>query len=230
MRFRSIPRALALFGAFAVMVGFSVSAGAQVSFHPPDPNVPGNPDENVLFNQSPAEAVLHPLGPGNPIYGRTNNTNQWVKIEGTEPLLGNGGQANYIAVDGAMDFSRISLQDPANTLTAFTWFQVNLDVDNAINGATIVFKAITVNNAAGFLSPALALDANGVNRFDILAEGGDRILAIEWQVNPAEAIVDSIQLRLGGVQSITAVPEPSSMALLAGGALPLFGFMRRRRR
>jgi hypothetical protein len=116
-------------------------------------------------------------------------------------------------------------------MTAFTWFQVNLDVDNAVQNATIVFTAITVNNPLGFVSPALALDNNGVNRFDILAEGGDKILAVEWQVNPAEAIVDSIQLRLGGVQrTISSVPEPSSLALLAGGALPLFGFMRRRRR
>jgi hypothetical protein len=96
---------------------------------------------------------------------------------------------------------------------------------NLIGDATGTIFGTSANGTAFSYNFSLG---NGQNFIGLLATGGDVLNG--FTINSATGISDFRQLRLGGVQVATAVPEPATWALMLLGFGGMGVAMRRNRR
>lgn len=219
-----IPRKWLLSGALAMLLAAPV--GAQVTIT--DGNVPGNPEENVLFQD------VNNIG--NPIFGVTNQTNQGVKFESEttgEVLIGStaSGQAVLTAQDGAfsqvcISLASLPLPSPANIATVFTWLEFT--VTDATTSGTLAFTAYVTGD--GTVTKTLPYNQTGNNRYNIFTDGTVTLDKVCFTANPE--LLKALQFRIGGLRGPNGplVPEAGSIPMLAGGLAPVLGLIWRRRR
>jgi hypothetical protein len=181
--------------------------------------------ENVLINS----------GTGATVTGSTQNTNVNVTFSGTPaPLTGDAnGQANVTGAGGVLTSLVFTLAD----LATFTTAEFNLFPQGG-NPTIPESTSVTLGffNAAGTelfetfqLGSDNELNVNGQNFFGVAATGGDRINSIKFNFNPdGSGIQDLRQLRLGGVMS-SAVPEPTTWAMMLVGFGAVGYSMRKRK-
>lgn len=184
------------------------------------------PDENVLFNNNPADGLS--------ILGVTNDTNTLVLFTGGETLHGNGGQARLQAATGGLDtsFSYLGTTgqllgvDLNDAMMGFT------SAEFRVFGGTATRLTITAYDTTGTaFTNAFAIPANGF--FNLTTADNQVIDRFSFSANGS--IGDVRQVRIGGVASLDggggtdAIPEPATWAMMImgfGGA----GAMIRRRR
>jgi len=177
--------------------------------------------DNVLFNATGLAA-----GPANLVQGitNTNPTGFVVNFTSTNTLLTPAnGQAR---VSGNTTFNNLGI-DLANQQATFTRLIFNV---NATSAGSITINAYDQVNK--LFSSTQTLNASGQNFFnvDVVPGTGESIDRVTFTTTAP--VSDVSQVRLGGfsVASVSAVPEPSSYALVLSGALSGLVYWKRRRK
>ena len=169
------------------------------------------PDSNLLFNDATT---------GLSIVSGLNNSPQMVRLNSNEAIQGiASGQARVTGVDGNLTFLEILL-DPSGT---FSEIEFNL---NAIADGTATLSFFGVGN--NLLNPGntvFDIDASGQNFFAAFNETISRVT-----ISSTAQLSDVRQIRIGGLAAVTAVPEPSTWALMLLGFGGMGVAMRRTRR
>ena len=170
-------------------------------------NTPGG--NNVLFNQ------VGLIDNANTIQGVLPD-GVIVNFTGTESLSSpSGGQARVAANDGS--YIDLSLTVPGHSFTQLVW---NLNTFDRTPG-TVQFT-LNGNQVGGAFNLGV-----GQNFFTILATGGSVLTSASFHTTGVE-LLDTRQVRIGGVsQPDSNVPEPGTF-ISAGLALSALGFYRRR--
>jgi hypothetical protein len=193
-----------VFAALAVCAGassFSAEAGIQILT---GSNV-ANTTEELKFTNNPPNGLT--------VQGITDPGTALVNFTGLETLVGNGGQASLTGLDGA--FSQVSwiLNTPN---TGYTDLEFRIDFPNATGGppdfGTITITILNQSGATFVLTNPLA--SNGLNAFQAQATGGDLITQVTLSGTQWTGIQ---QVRLGGIEQISAVPELSTWAMMLIG-------------
>ncbi len=169
------------------------------------------PAENVLFD------LNQPIDMS--VEGTTNQTDTNVTFESNVNLdvSGSSGQARIESATGPLDQLSVFLSDPMATFTEieFNLFFANNDTDMvtiSLFGTTGLKQTFNVGK--------------GQNFFSAVATDGDVFTRVSFDSN-GSGFRDARQFRIGGIDQMGAVPEPSTwmMMLLGFGAL---GFVMRR--
>jgi hypothetical protein len=195
---------LLLAGILGVVISMApVLAHATITF-----TLGNNPqtDENVLLTSGDT---------GTTVFGTTNQTGLSVAFTSTEVLtVPSSGQARVEAQDTVLN--NVAVTVPGGTYTSLIF--------NAFNGTGTA--EITVGVAG---EPDVTFDlplGNGENFLTIVASGGERIT--ETTIDAPGGFADLRQVRIGGAEIPSVVPEPGSLLLL-GSALAGLGFYRWRK-
>lgn len=177
---------------------------------------PGNNpqiDENVLLNTGLTGSV---------IFGTTNQTGLSVRFTGTEPITAPAnGQARIEAVDGA--FTSLTIDVPGGTFGSLI-----LNPDASVSG-TADFTAITTSGTTNFNN--VALGGSGSNFFTFTTSTpAERFISVGVVADSPLTFTDVAQIRLGGAQRNTTVPDGgATVAMLGMTLVALFGLRRRLR-
>jgi hypothetical protein len=183
-----------------------------------------NTDENVLLTSATNVSTAT---------GVTNNSGVGVTFTSQEMLGINvdaNGQASISAVDGRL--GSLSFVLDAGSSFARAIFNLSPVPGNQANEATLVtFSYLNADGTAGSQTTGLTnlgLSTNGNNFFGISGNAGERFTGISFNTNNSgSAGIDAFQqLRLGGVTS--AVPEPTTWAMMLIG-FGAVGFAMRKR-
>jgi hypothetical protein len=172
--------------------------------------------DNVLFN----EASLPQSG--SLVQGSLNSTNGAfiVNFESNEDLQVSGGQASLSGTDGNFTDLCFYLSDGAT----FTKAILNPDVLNSAGDGTINFTVYyLINNE---FMESFGLTSNGNNYFTVLANEGAQITKICF--NSEDTVFsDTNQIRVGGAQPATRVPDGGTTIAMLGMALLGLGGVRK---
>lgn len=199
---------LAVGTAVCALLAGSASAAIVIDATPPFPTVS---DENILLTEDT---------PGLQIQGETNNTGQLVDFLGLETLVApSNGQARIEAAVGGYSSLEIFMDDP---LLAFTGLELNLD---ALADGEVSFFVLGIDNV---VTPGVfSIGTSGQNFFTIYGTNGSAIKRVSFTTDVD--LSDVAQIRIGGVEAISAIPEPATWGLLITG-FGLTGAMLRRSR
>jgi hypothetical protein len=171
------------------------------------------PDENVLTSTSQTGLQT--------VIGFTNQTNTSVSVRSdTEDMLStmaSNGQARFEATDGSLDAATIFLTGGG------TFAEAEFNLFNALEGTTLVDILI---NGSVFGQYSVA---NGENFFGFLAAPGTGFTSIGFDTN-GTGVVDLRQVRIGLANSVPAIPEPGTWAMMLLGFGGIGFAMRRNRR
>ncbi|WP_162935663.1 PEPxxWA-CTERM sorting domain-containing protein [Tsuneonella amylolytica] len=177
-------------------------------------------DENVLVDDR-----------SSPVTGMTNTSNVQVNYTSSTDTLvaASAGQATVSALDGLLNSVEFSLASGFAFTSAI--FNLSPVPGNAANEATSIFvNYVLADGTTG--TSTQSVSKNGNNFFGVYGTDGTMFTSIGFIGNPSTTGISDIrQLRLGGVTAISsAVPEPSTWALLLIGFAAVGGVMRTRRR
>lgn len=176
-------------------------------------NQQGIDDDNVLYN-SPGLILT-----GNPVEGMTQNGFVLNFSTTGDTLTAAGGQARIEAIDGSFDDLLI---DPADPNVFFRSISFN------INPLTTGIISFVVTDQFGINPPQLrTVGINGLYFFGAISTNGEIIDNVTF--TSTGQITDIRQVRIGGDQVGTSVPEPASILLLGTGLVGA-GVRRWRRR
>jgi len=197
-------RTLAVFVVLALAGGNRAHAGVIFSLGN-DPQQSG--EQNILFNSDQT---------GSLVTGVIGSTNMIVDFSSTSDTLDvtASGQAQLAAVDGTVNNVTISLPGGATYQSLILNPFLGGSVDPG--SATVT---VTANDGTFTYTYPEGLE-KGQNFLTITASNGERI--ISTTVQASTGFQDLQQPRIGGATVGTAVPEPASAALLAGGILALW--------
>ena len=166
---------------------------------------------------------------GNNTATLSSDTNQGDNV--TFTTVGNllfspsNGAARITAADGSLENLEWHL---TNLTTAFDLGVFNINTPKK-NGATNV-TIYAYNQFGAEFSAGFSLAGNGQHFFTVDANGTDLISSIKFVATGGGGVVEDVrQVRLEGVESITAVPEPSTWAMMILGFGGV-GFMAYRRK
>jgi len=174
--------------------------------------------DNVLLN--PATGVMTvtgTVGPDNLLVNFTSNSGSGLL--NADP----SGQATISGGTGNDPMTQLTFGLANDDLFTRAVFNINAGTDG---GA--LFHVEGVNISGGFFEDDFFVDANGENFFTITAINGQFINLIALSAINGAVFQDVRQVRLGGFDAPTSVPEPGTMGLLAMGLAGL-GMSRRRK-
>lgn len=229
MRLRGIPRSLLVGSLLLAFTAIGSASNAQVNFT--ESNITGL--QNILFDQAGET--------GFSIVGQTQNPAFDVRFTSLNNLAAYGSEvaeeitgieANGQAKISDANFENIDYGirvevDNGGTFTKLR-FNTALIGSNSPPGDEITVIAYYIPPAGGLDSISYVLK-NGSNFLSIYTDPGFDLTKVE--IFPKGAYVELQQVRIGFDRETTELaPEASSMALLAGGVVPMFGFLRLRRR
>lgn len=203
----SLPKTLVAASVAAIMWTSQAHAVAILT--------PGNnpqTDENVLLNSGLTGTV---------IFGTTNQTGTSVRFTGTEPITAPAnGQARIEAVD--MSLTSLVIDVPNGTFSSLI-----LNPDASVTGTADFTVTTTVG--APQLFNNVALGGSGSNFLTFTTStAAERFVSVGVVTDSPLVFTDVAQVRLGGAQRNTAVPDGGATIAMLGMALVgLFGLRRR---
>lgn len=204
------------------IVLFGVASSARADIIIVAGGIPGNPDENILFNDPGLTTT------GLTVEGITNTTGViFTLTENSEQVsTPSNGQARVAAADGgAYNYLLIQPQDPS---LVFEQLEANVNLNLPGNDTTNI--RIT---ATGSETKILNFTGGpGQNFFNVYVILSQYVSSVLIETTSGDFIEDVRQVRVGGVQSQpeSQVSEPVSLLLLGGGLSAAAALARRRRK
>jgi len=174
--------------------------------------------DNVLLN--PATNVATVTG----TVGQNNLVVDFTSTSGSGLLNANpSGQATVSGGTGNTALTQLTFGLANNDTFTRAVFNIN-----ASTGGSVLIHVEGVNINGGFFEDDFTVDANGQNFFTVTAINGQLITSISLTAINGAVFEDVRQVRLGGSEIVSEVPEPASMLLLGSGLVGLAAGFRRR--
>ncbi|MEH2517331.1 hypothetical protein V1279_002904 [Bradyrhizobium sp. AZCC 1610] len=184
-----------------------------------DTSVNNQGTDNVLLNSATdVLTVTGTVGPNDLVVNFTSTS-------GNGLLSANpNGQATVSGGTGNVSLTQLSFE----LATGGTFTRSVFNINAAIDGSVLIHvEGINING--GFFEDDFQVDANGENFFTITSINGQLMTDVSLTAIGGATFQDVRQVRLGGFETVGAVPEPSTWAMMILGFAGV-GFLAYRRK